>query len=118
MWVRFRFFWTRRRQGEGLPAAPLPVLPTNEDADATGISEDSEHDAATLFRYPAIEMYRDQEEAMAKSKERQASKGVLPDSHLRKVWLEASRSDSSQAQETEPAVGDSTFGEGQRVEDH
>lgn len=96
MWVRFRFFWTRRRQGEGLPAAPLPV----QDIDVTGISEDSEHGAATFretFRYPAIELYRDQEEAMTKSKERQASKGVLPDSHLRKVWHKASQSNSSQA---------------------
>lgn len=94
MWVRFRFFWTRRRQGEGLPAASLPV----QDGDATGISGDIEHGAATsheIFRYPAIELYRDQEEAMAKSKERQASRGVLPDSHLLKVWHEASQSNSS-----------------------
>jgi hypothetical protein len=86
----------------------------------TGISEDSEHGAATLFHYPAIELYRNQEEAMAKSKERQASRGVLPDSHLRKVWHEASQSNSSQAQETQtqPAVGGGTFPEDQRLEDH
>jgi hypothetical protein len=39
-------------------------------------------------RYPAIEMYRTKEETLRKLAERKASKGVLPQSAVERMWIQ------------------------------
>jgi hypothetical protein len=84
MWVRFRFFWTRRREGVGLPAPPLPTLPIQDNASTDESATDMNNGQS---RYPAIEMYRTKEESLAKLAERKASRGILPQSAVEKAWI-------------------------------
>jgi hypothetical protein len=82
MWVRFRFFWTRRREDEGLPAPALPAIIDSPSAEA-GL-----HDQVTgRPRYPAIEFYRTRDETVAKMEDRIQYWGILPESVVEKAWL-------------------------------
>jgi hypothetical protein len=81
MWIRFRFFWTRRRERLGLSAPPLPTLPLQDNASTDGSATEGQ------CRYPAIEMYRTKEETLTKLAERKASMGILPQSAVEKAWI-------------------------------
>ena len=71
MWVRFRFFWTRKRCDEGL-AEPLESKLSTTTSDSV--------------RYPAFETYHSKAEATSKMEKRKQSLGVLPKSAVAKAW--------------------------------
>lgn len=75
MWVRFRFFFTRRREGKNLPAPPLPI------SDSDPSPRNVKH------MYPAIEMYHSKEETRKKTEERMATFGTPPTSAVQRVLL-------------------------------
>jgi hypothetical protein len=86
MWIRFRFFWTRRKRDEEL------IMPL-ESRLATTTS-----DSTPIIRYPAFETYHSKEEAISRTESRMATLGVLPKSFVEKGW------EASQAMKEHPQV--------------
>lgn len=72
-WTRLILFWTRRRAGPGLSAPPIPALK-------------SKAGERTSTRYPAFELYRTREEALAKCKEWHESIPDLSTFAVAKAW--------------------------------
>jgi hypothetical protein len=69
----------------GLPAPPLPNVPMQDNTSTPGSATDMSN---RQHRYPAIEMYRTKEETLRKLAERKASKGVLPQSAVERMWIQ------------------------------
>lgn len=85
MWLRFRFFWTRRRRDEEL-TEPLELRPATTTIDSTPI-----------VRYPAFETYHSKAETISRMERRRDSLGVLPKSFVVKGW-EASQAKKERSQ--------------------
>ncbi|PVF94111.1 hypothetical protein CPB86DRAFT_789361 [Serendipita vermifera] len=69
VWGRLRYCWGRRRSADGSPA-PAPPNPLGSDLEAP---------------YPAIEIYRTQEEAMEAARRRNESR-IPPKAEVEKAW--------------------------------
>lgn len=78
MWVRFRFFWTRKRAGEGLPAPPLPNYKMRRPTASGG--------AKSAQRSSTLEVYYDKEETLARMKKRMEPIQDLPVFAVESAW--------------------------------
>jgi hypothetical protein len=87
MWIRFRFFMGRRRAGEGLPAPPLPLLPSSGGNPPTiAQSGEEARPRRPHTRYPALDVFYTREQAFEKMRQRLSGQGVFPPSVARRAW--------------------------------
>lgn len=82
MWVRFCVFWTRRRQGDGLPAPPLPNHETRQST-AREVANSLRPPQSAMF-----EVYYSKEETIARMKKRKESIRDLPVFAVERAWKE------------------------------
>jgi hypothetical protein len=89
MWCRIRYCWARRRSVEG-PVAPTLPNPVNFSLLPTALANVSFlHNFikdGLEIPYPAIDVYEDQEQAIAAAKRRTESRGIFPRAEVDKAW--------------------------------